>query len=128
MVYKPPCDFGTNTLPPPHPPQGDTERAIVFLCPRDDQTDVTNECPCLFIFYQAQEPWEVLVGGGHLFDPVLQPRREVVGESERLDFRVVVQAKKEVTVARLEGAQDHPLRFKSHVDLDLGCHSLDRIL
>jgi hypothetical protein len=33
-----------------------------------------------------------------------------------LDFRIVVQVKKQITIARFEGAQDRPLCFKGHDD------------
>lgn len=117
VAHEPPGDFGADALAPPLSLQGDTKRAFAFPCASGDQADVANERSCLLIFhYQPEEPREfVAVGrGSHLLDPLLPSRRDVpvVGESERLDFRIAVQVKEEAAVARLEGAQDRPLRFE----------------
>jgi len=116
VVDEPPGDFGANALSPPLPFQGDTQRALVSLRAGSggDQADVADERPRPLIFHQSHEFRKVLVGRGHLLDPLVQSGRGVFGECERLDFRVVVQVKEEVAVARLEGAHYRPLRFERH--------------
>ena len=116
VVDEPPGDLGADTLSPPLPFQGDTQRALVSLRAGSggDQADVADERLRLLFFHQSHEPRKVLVGRRHLLDPLVQSVRDVVGECERLDFRVVVQVKEEVAVAGLEGTHYRPLRFEWH--------------
>ncbi len=114
VVDEPLGDLGPDALPPPHSLQGDAKRAFVFLRAGGDQADMADKCPRLLIFHQPHEPREVLVGRGHILNPLLQSGRDVVCEGERPDLRVVVQVKEEVTVARLEGAQNRPRSFERH--------------
>ena len=116
MVYEPPRDLGADALSPPLSLQGDTKRAAMFPRAGDSQAEVADECSRCLIFDQPLEAWKVLVRRCHLFDPLLQLGCDVVGESKRLDFRVIVQVIKKITIAGLEGAQDRPFCFKGHED------------